>query len=252
MQTSPAKRVQAAINKVVGPLGIRVVRNRHDWSDTQNFIPLKGTLAAAQKASLSVGDYIDTVMNNIPGATRFMIDSLHKLGVFDDAVASALEIGPGSGRYLEKIVEACRPARYEIYETAKPWANYLVSRHNVILQPTDGSSLAPTADASCDLVMAFKVFSSIPFMPTIRYWLEMQRVTRPGGRIVFDVMTEDCLPPGAIATWAASGINNGAYPAVMPRRPMLALFDTAGFALVGSFRAPMGVGQTETFVFRKT
>ena len=104
-----------------------------------------------------------------------------------------VEIGPGSGRYLEKTVEACAPSHYEVYETAGPWASYVVSKYNVVLQPTDGRTLRPTPDGSTDLVHAHKVFPSIPFVATCSYWTEMARVARSGAHVVFDIKTEASL-----------------------------------------------------------
>jgi hypothetical protein len=252
MELSPRSLAKGAMNWVIGPLGVEVVRkDRHDWSDTRNFIPIEDTLAGARRAGISVGDYIDTVLNNIPGATQFTIDEMKRLGVFDEAAGTVLEIGPGSGRYLEKTIAVCSPGRYEIYETSQPWAAFLVREYRVTQQPTDGRGLTSTPDASCDLVHAHKVFSSIPFLPTVKYWGEMARVARSGAYIAFDIMTEACLDTATLRKWAASGIDNGAYPAAMPRKVALEFFAETGCALVGSFTVPMGEGRTETFVFRK-
>jgi hypothetical protein len=61
------------------------------------------------------------------------------------------------------------------------------------VQPTDGMRMASTAGASVDLARAHKVFSTIPFIATCLYWIELLRVTKPGGFIVFDCMTEGCV-----------------------------------------------------------
>lgn len=252
MDFSARSLAKDAVNWVIGPLGVQVVRKgQHDWNDTRNFIPIEETLAAAKSRGMSIGDYIDGVLNNIPGATKFTMDELGRLGVFAKPIDCVLEIGPGSGRYLEKTIAACTPKRVEIYETSLPWASFLASQYHVTLQQTDGHSLAPTSDHSCDIVQAFKVFSSIPFMPTIKYWAEMLRVARSGAFIIFDIMTDACLSPETVWRWTASGVDNGAYPAAMPRSTAVDFFASAGCTLVGSFLVPMGVGQTETLVFQK-
>jgi hypothetical protein len=173
------------------------------------------------------------------------------LGVFSRPIRTVVEIGPGSGRYLEKILAACSPARYEVYETAAPWAAHVARKYNAISHSTDGKSLEATPTASADLVQAHKVFSSITFMATCRYWPEIVRIARPGGYVVFDLMTERCLDPETLDRWAASGIDAGAYPAAVPAGAATRYFTERGFALVGSFLVPMGPGHTETFVFRK-
>jgi SAM-dependent methyltransferase len=223
---------------------------RHDWSDTAKFIPLEATLKGAREAGMSVGDYIDTVMNNIPGATQAVIDGMKGLGVFANPIHTVVEIGPGSGRYLEKTQRECSPERYEFYETAAPWAAYVEKTYAAIRQPTDGLKLAATADASADLVQAHKVFSGINLRPTLAYWREMARITRSGGFAVFDIVTEECLSPELISRWIDSGFV-GAYPAAVPRLACTQYFQSQGFRLVGSFLGRMGPGTTETFVFRK-
>jgi SAM-dependent methyltransferase len=236
----------------LGPLGFELARKgRHDWSDTRNFIPLDETLAGAKANGLSVCDYIDTVLSKTPGATQQVIDELNRLGVLKAPVDRFLEIGPGAGRYLGKIIALCSPQHVEVYETARPWADYLAHEYKLEAQPTDGRTLAKTLDSSCDLVTAFKVFPSVPFSTTIRYWAEMLRVTRPGGFIVFDVMSEDCLPVEAVRKWIAADVENGAFPAAMPKSVVRSYFDAAHCRLIGDFISPMGVGATQTFAFNK-
>jgi hypothetical protein len=244
---------RSTVNRAISKVGLELVRaaNQHDWNDTRTFIPLETTLRNAKEAGLSVGDYIDTVMNKIPGATQKTIDEMTRMGVFAQPVRRVLEIGPGSGRYLEKTMAACHPEAYEIYETAAPWAKYVTENYPVLLQPTDGRSLAATADASIDLVQAHKVFSGIPFLPTCLYWAEMARVARPRGYVVFDIISESCLDESTLEKWLRSEIDNGAYPAVVPRAVVTTWFGEHGLDLVGTAMIPIGPGTAELFVFRK-
>jgi Methyltransferase domain len=246
--------VKATINWALAPLDAKIVRRNetlHDWRNVQTFIPFEPTLKAAREAGLSLGDYIDTVMNRIPGATQATIDQMARLGVFADKVDTVVEIGPGSGRYLEKTLAACHPSRCEIYETAGPWAEYVRDTLDVILQPTNGRTLAATPDGSVDLVQAHKVFSATPFLTTARYWIEMCRVLRAGGFAIFDIVTETCMDPASVTRWVASQGIDSTYPAMMPRATTVDFFTSRGLSLVGSFVVPMGSGTTETFVFRK-
>ncbi|MFJ6700068.1 methyltransferase domain-containing protein [Streptomyces sp. NPDC091272] len=235
--------------------GFDIVRSTNNLAGVDDFIPFEATMRAARASGLSVGDHIDGVMNGTPGATRSTVEQLRALGVFAGGLDTVLEIGPGSGRYLERTLEECAPARYEIYETAAPWADYLVDTFGasgVVARPTEGCSLAPTADGSVDLVQAHKVFNTVTFLCASRYFFEMARVTRPGGRIVFDVMTETCLDPAAVRTWATrGGAGHGSFPSALPRRTCVDLFATLGCDLTGSFLAPLGVASTEVLVFTK-
>ena len=250
--STAATALKAALKRLLSILGIEIRRTgRHDWTDTSKFIPLEPTLTAARESNLSIGDYIDAVMNKIPGATQITFDGMKALGAFAGKIEAVVEIGPGSGRYLEKVLEECQPVRCEIYETAEPWALYLERTLGAIRQPTDGATLKPTADNSVDLVMAHKVFNSIQLVSTLGYWGEMARVTRPGGIVVFDLITEDCLTPELIERWVRTNARSGAYPAAMPSAACIGYFERRGFALQGRFFAPIGPGRTETFVFRR-
>jgi hypothetical protein len=241
------------LNALLAHVGLKVARlGSPDTTDVRDFIPLEETIAAAERAHLSLGDYIDTVLNNIPGATQDTIDEMSRLGVFSMPIETVVEIGPGSGRYLEKTVSACAPERYEIYETSSAWAGYLASKYSLLAQQTDGRSLGSTADRSADLIHAHKVFSTIPFLPTCTYWSEMARVARPSAHVVFDIMTESCLNAGTLETWIESETQHGTYPATMPRGVAIDFFTSRGFDLVGTFMIPMGPGRTEYFVFRRS
>ncbi|MDT9696580.1 MULTISPECIES: methyltransferase domain-containing protein [Streptomyces] len=244
--------LKSGVKRLLGRAGFDIVRSTNNLGGVDDFIPFEATVRAARAAGVSVGDYIDEVMNGTPGATQSTIDELRALGVFAANPNTVLEIGPGSGRYLEKTLKECSPDRYEIYETAAPWADYLVDTFSVVAQPTAGCSLAPTPGGSIDLVQAHKVFNTVTFLCASRYFFEMARVTRPGGRIVFDVMTETCLDPATVSAWATQGgAGHGSYPAAMPRRTCVDLFATLGCSLEASFLAPMGVASTEVLVFGK-
>lgn len=244
--------VRKSVNAVLAPMELEVKRReRHDWGDTKTFIPFEETIEAAKAHGLSVGDYIDTISGNIPGTTQATIDGMERLGIFAGMIGSILEIGPGSGRYLEKTLAKCTPTRYEIYETAAPWRRYVQDNYPVIAQPTDGKSLKPTADASIDLFQAHKVFSGVNAAVTCAYWLEALRVLKPGGHLVFDVITENCFSETEINFWGASNFTVSAYPALMPRETVVRFFNSHDFKLIGSFQVPLSkCGSTEVFVFR--
>jgi len=244
------KLARRGINAVLRPAGLEL-RRAGEWdSDPRGFIPLEATLAEAAAARQSVGDFLDASYN-FPGATQEAVDQLAALGAFRGPVETVCEIGPGSGRYLEKVVKICHPARYEIYETAQDWADWLVESYQVLHQPTDGKTLAATPSGSIDLVHAHKVFPSTPTIVTCRYLEEMARVLRAGGKAVFDVMTEPCLDDDTLKQWLATDVHHGAYPAMMPRQYVLDLLGRRGLSLVGSFFVPMKPGRTECFVFAR-
>jgi hypothetical protein len=246
----------ASLKKVVKEsllkVGLDVRLTGHNWADTKQFLPLEPTLAAARAAGLSLTDYIDTVLNNTPGATQATIDGMRNLGVFAGKIESVVEIGPGSGRYLEKTIAQCHPSRYEGYETALPWVKYLHDTYpNTVIHPTDGATLTQTPSNSVDLIAAHKVFVGVNLMTTLRYWQEMVRVTRAGGFVVFDIVTESGLTPELIDAWVATGHNIEHYPASAPRGSCIDYFSARGFAFTGSFTVPLGPSKTEVFAFKR-
>jgi phospholipid N-methyltransferase len=254
MHKSPGDMLKAVAATLSARAATGTSPTTHDWSSVANYIPFAETAAKARAAGMSIGDYIERPKPGEITPTQMTIDKLAEWGVFStQPIKTIVEIGPGSGRYLEATLRLCKPSRCEIYETAADWAAFIVREYGAICQPTDGSSLAATLDASADLVQAHKVFCTIPFLETIRYWREMVRVTRPGGFIVFDIMTEACLSPSIFAAWAKSGSRNGSsYPAAFPGESAIAYFASERCTLVGRFCVPMGPGQTDVFAFRKS
>ncbi len=250
--------IKSAVTRILASVGLKLSRierdPEHDSNDVATFIPLSSEyMEAARAAGLSVGDYVDTVLNKVPGSSQSTIDKMASVGIFAAPLETIVEIGPGTGRYLEKTIKVARPARYEIYETAGPWASYLVSEYNAALQPTDGYSLAGTSDASVDLVHVRTRYSStVPFMVTSCYLQEMVRVVRP-----VDGRSSMSSPSGV---WMPIPCRSGPnpefaawfYPAVFPRSVVENFFTSNGFEMSGSFLVPMMPGTTELLVFRRS
>ena len=117
----------------------------------KDYIPARKTLAAAQKAGLSVGAYIDRTFAQ-PGATPQTVQAMLKLADLGDKCRTVCEIGAGSGRFAEEIIPALSPDRHEVYETASDWLPWLSKLPNVVLQDCDGHTLSRTPDGSVDLV----------------------------------------------------------------------------------------------------
>ena len=155
---------------------------------------------------------------------------------------------PFVGRYLAETLRMCSPERYEIYETAARWAHWLVQKYGVVLRPTNGSTLAHTPSGSVDLAHAHKTFPALSFLSTCRYLAEMARVVRVGGKVVFDVVTEDCMDARTLRDWLATGSGYGEYPNVMPRSEIEDLFARLKLRCEGEFLESMKPGVTHYFV----
>ncbi len=244
-----AKVAAKGVNAVLRPAGVQLVRHgARPFEEFRDYIPFKQTIAGAGAAGLSVGEYIDRKYN-VPGSTGETIDRLKDAGILHPGVRRVCEIGPGSGRYLERTIQACKPEHYEIYETALEWREFLARTYAVIARSADGASLAATPTGSVDLVQAHKVFPGIPLLATVRYFGEMARVVAPGGGLVFDTVTEPCMTGELMDKWFTSGAGYQYYPSMMPRKYILEFFGQRGFALKLSFLVPMEPGKTECFAF---
>ncbi len=250
MNNSLKASIGKSINSSLGLLDLKLTRLKQPYTDYRDYIPFEETIAGAQEAGLSVGDYIDA-KHNKPGATQDTIDQMTKLGVFEGRVERVCEIGPGSGRYLDKVLKICNPSYCEIYETATDWEQWLVQQYELIARPTDGKSLSQTPSESIDLIQAHKVMPGQPSLVMCRYFEEMARIARTGGKIVFDIVTEECLDDATLKNWLAQGRGYQHYPCLMPKQFAIDLLSRRGCDFVGSFFVPMKPGKTECMVFAK-
>jgi hypothetical protein len=237
------------VNSILSAFNLKLVTTKH-FTDSRDYIPFQETFNAAAAAGLSMGDYIDLKYNK-PGDTQKTIDLMSKLGVFDSKIDRVCEIGPGSGRYLAKILQVCNPSYVEIYETANDWEKYLVATYKIIAQPTDEKTLQHTPSNSIDLVQAHKVMPSLPSLVMCSYFLEMMRIVKKGGKIIFDVVTEACMDDSTLNEWLETGSGYQHYPCIMPKQYVVDLFTASSFSFDGSFIVPMNPGKTECMVFTK-
>jgi hypothetical protein len=239
------RKLLDSTNKVLNRAGVELVRKSGEFQD---YIPFRQTLQDVERSGLSLSDYLDNTFN-VPGTTQMTIDKMAELGVFDNKINRVCEIGPGSGRYLEKVKAACTPEYYEIYETSRPWREWLVEKYKVVAQPTDGASLHSTPTKSIDLIHTHKVLYGNPILTIFRYLMEMARVVKDGGFIVLDLLTAECINNELMSKWVESGVDHA--HSMTPRQVALDYFSSQGFRYMGGFIVPLAPGLTEYFVFRK-
>lgn len=234
------------LNDVLRPLRVQLVSGSSPDPAIQDFIPARKTIAAAQKAGLSVGAYIDQTFAE-PGTTPNTVKAMLELADLHDRCETVCEIGPGSGRYAEEVIAALHPGNYEIYETAKDWLPHLCMLPNAVIRNCDGHTLSQTRSASVDLVHAHKVFVYIPFYATAGYLDEMARVVRPGGTVAFDILTEACLDDKLVETWT----KRGTFYRPVSKVWAVEFLQRRGLTLRGSYFAPLPQGNTELLVFHR-
>lgn len=238
-------RARDSINSVLAHAGVKLVRSDRVHED---YLPFRATLREAQQSGLALGDYIDAKYN-VPGTTEETIERMTELGAFDNGPQRICEIGPGSGRYLTKVKLLTNPQHYEIYETAAPWRKYLVEMHGVVARRTDGQTLAETPAVSVDLLHSHKVFVGLPIFTTLRYFTEIARVVRVGGKAVFDIESENCLDDALLQRWLEMW--EPYAKSIVPRDWAVAYFARRGFRFDGAFKITMLPGVTEYLVFTR-
>ncbi len=242
--------INKIINSILGLINLRLIKASHLTNNSNNlgYIPAKETVKNAQKENLSVCDYVEKMWGQ-KGETQKVIDNLEKFGAFENTNPAVCEIGAGTGRYMEKVIAKCNPKRYESYETAQDWAEWLENEYPVISQPSDGISLKSTADNSIDFVHSHGVFVYLPFLDSLRYFKEINRVSSKNAVIVFDCITEDCLDDKTLNKWLTSDYN---FPRILPEKYILDFFPNNRYKLIGNFFTPYGQGKSKYFVFRRT
>jgi SAM-dependent methyltransferase len=212
------------------------------------YISCRSTITSAHRAGLTVPAYVAQIWEEL-GVVEQFVQYLRDLIPLSQC-SKILEIGAGTGRFLEPISRLASPASYEVYETNSDWADYLVRTYNVTAHKADGRSLVQTPDASQNLVHAHCVFVYLPISVAFGYFHEMCRVCAPGGFIVFDCFLSDRQTLSSIERWRK---NHDEWQMILPREPIIALFTQSGFETVAAdyemktFRS----GYSQYLIFRR-
>jgi len=234
------------INHMLRPMDVQLVHRTSSDPVFHYWRPARKTIAAAQKAGLPLGAYLDKKFAK-PGATPDAVRAMLKLGDLHDKCGTTCEIGAGSGRFAEEVIAALHPDRYEIYETARDWLPWLSRLPGAVIQKSNGRTLSQTPDGSIDLVHAHKVFVYIEFCITAGYLEEMARVVRPGGVVAFDIVTEECLDDETVREW----VRVASFYRPIPREWVVEFMRRRGLTIRGSHFSPLPPGTTELLVFRR-
>jgi SAM-dependent methyltransferase len=212
-------------------------------------------ISKAKEAGQSICSYLEN--NNIGGVGKRrdeIISTLKAKNVFDN-VSSVLEIGAGTGMYLEKTVEIAAPQEYFVYETAKDWTDYLSSltfdKTKIFCEKADGKSLVQTKSNSIDLVLSHAVFVYIPALSTVRYIQESARVCKPGGLVVFDCFTNEIFQLDTCELWLHDNYGY-TFPVILNEGLILQTATASGLKLQGTFDVKYHASSTRYFIFKKS
>ena len=154
----------------------------------------KAVVKQARHAGLSVTEYLEN--SNLGGVGKRrdeIINALQERKVLYPC-KKIVEIGAGTGMYLEKFIEICKPDVYEIYETDKGWTKYLKKTYShktrLKVHNAEGDSLRDTADNSADIISAHGVFVYLPLIHTFQYLQEAVKICSQNGLIIFDFFSD--------------------------------------------------------------
>lgn len=205
----------------------------------------------AQRKGLSLGEWIER-RYGIVGRTDVIIDAIWN-SVVVEAGGSFCEIGPGTGRYLQKLTEKFRPSRYEFYEVNNILANYIVENSKyefctIIAKETDGKSLKETENESQDIVSAYNVWPILrKYSYVYNYLLEMIRVCKTGGYVIFTVYTEEAYTERVLAD--DNNVLNEWK--LIPKAIIEKIFNHRKMALIKKFEIPYTDRIESLYIFQK-
>lgn len=221
------------------------------------YLDASETVARARASALSVGDYLerrDLDPRKI-GRRRRIIEEMQRYGALQ-APKTVVELGPGAGQFLERVLQVATPVRYEFYETDPGWKRYLMQKYGhlgaceLVPHHADGVSMSATRSESVDLVHAHAVFVYLPFLQVLEYLREAVRVTRRGASILFDCFTEaEFSSLDQAEFWLGS---QHRFPSILPRSLLDEFVVQHGLLQVAQFEVPYGPTNCRYFVLRRT
>jgi len=241
-----ARAFISALNRVTHPLGYEFRRIKGSGS---LYIDAALTIRAAQDQGVSVCEYVEALWNQ-RGCTDRVIDEMNNAGSLSHC-NRVCEIGPGTGRYLERVNKWVTPKIYDIYETANDWATWLAQTYAppVVHRSADGHTLQQTPDSSCGLVHAHGVFVYLSYLHAFEYFKEIARVCAPGGFVVFDFFSDEDINMQVINNWLKTSER---YPVILSRRMVIQYFKESGFSLIHEFDKEYGHGLSHYLILRQT
>ncbi len=211
------------------------------------YIDCQTTIEEALKEGLSIPAYVAQLWQE-QGVVEECVAKLRAKGVLATC-SRVVEIGPGTGRFLEHIQDEVRPEAYEIYEIDNDWATYLVKTYGVVKQNTLGDSLTHTETGSCGLVHAHGVFLYLPIVTAFNYLAEMCRVCAKDGFILFDCYLDDTCDIAMVEDWRKF---SDRWQVILPRKSILDFMANCSVFLVDEFAMKVFRGKSQYLVFRKS
>lgn len=255
--SSIRKKVIKKIKLIIEPSILRFLNSRgYTLRKTgEGYTDAKLIIEAARKAKLSICDYLESreADTRKHGRRNRIIAQMERRHVFESCNV-ILEIGTGTGMYLEKILDIASPKQYETYETDQGWLNYLRKTYsqdegcNFIFHTADGETLKDTPSESCQLVHSHAVFVYTPVLITYSYLRESSRVLSKGGYLVFDCFLDKNFQTPDVVSWLNS---QWRFPVIITEKLLLEFLREHGLELVGQFKELYGASTDDYLIFQK-
>lgn len=223
---------------------------RQGWELTRvdlTYIGARSIVHRAHRDGVSVREYVERMFDE-KGASAAVVEEMKRAECIESK-GSICEIGPGSGRYLDAVLDLGRPTSYDIYEPAADWAAWLEKNYPVTVKPSDRRTLAPSPDDTYDLVHAHGVFVYIRLIDAFHYFEEMARVCKGSGSIVFDFFPAEDFSADVIERWLTT---SDRYPVVLPSATVREFFARRSYELVHRFDHPLGEARSTYMLFKGT
>ncbi|MBF0117639.1 MAG: CDP-glycerol glycerophosphotransferase family protein [Desulfobacterales bacterium] len=219
------------------------------------YIKAEETIRAANKTGLSICEYLENRESDERkrGRRDRIIREMEKRKLFS-GTKNIVEIGAGTGMFLEKTIKKTDIKLYEVYETDNAWKNYLRETFGkdmsfrLICRPTDGETLRWTSSASFQLVHAHAVFVYLPILNTLSYIREAARVLANGGYLLFDVFLDSHFNHGDIKTWLDGPWR---FPTVISESLLMEFTKKYSLIKIDQFSEIYGSGSVEYMIFKK-
>lgn len=207
----------------------------------RSYVSCEKYIRRAKEAGLSLCDYSEN-RGGRKGFRDIVFQEISKY-VSPDYIKNVCEIGPGTGRYLEKVLEI-NPyiLNYYYYETAKDWREWLGENYNCIAREADGISLRQEKSGTIDFCHSHQVFIYLSMYCVLCYIREMIRVSSTNGIILFDYYNENSFNETKSGKLIRKKMN---WPVIIPDALILSLLSDHNCEVIKNFgvKCYLGVSQ---------
>ncbi len=235
------KRLLNFANFMIKPSGFEI-RRRYRYVD------MKAIVRGARRSGQTICEYVENEWEAV-GLIDFVMNKLNNLEVLIPC-REVVEIGPGTGIYMDRQIQKIMPERYHIYELDEGCSKYLSKKHEkVIAHSTDGHSLDGLSNGTCGFCVAHGVFLYLSLLNCFRYFHEMIRVCQAGGHIAFDIFSDREWKQEIIDVWIPLHQHN--WPVILPEQKVIDFFARNGCNLIDRFNAQTGFDFSTYVVFKK-